>query len=226
MKNLNCVIVDDEPISIDGLLRYMDKIPYLTSVGTFESALDLLQKFDDLDVDLIFLDIQMPYLNGVEFAKTLNGSCDIIFTTAYADYALEGFDLQVLDYLLKPISFERFLRACERTKDKTVAQIDDWIFVNTDSSRRKISFHEIQFIEGCQNYIKIHTKGKTYISHSTLKAFKDKLPREKFFQVHKSFIANLDKTEALVANQIILENGKRITVSRSFREELNNRISS
>lgn len=226
MKNINCVIVDDEPISIDGLLRYVDKIPYLICVGTFESALDMLQTYDELDVDLIFLDIQMPYLNGVELAKTLNGSCDIIFTTAYADYALDGFDLQVLDYLLKPISFDRFLKACEKVKNKNRPKKDDWIFINVNSSLQKVYFNQIEFIEGCQNYIKVHTEQGVHISHSTMKAFIEKLPENYFIQIHKSFIVNILKVDSLIGNQVKVQGGKKLVISRNFREMFLKRIKS
>ncbi|WP_020533091.1 LytR/AlgR family response regulator transcription factor [Flexithrix dorotheae] len=223
MKKIKCAIVDDEPIALEGLRGYVEKIPYLECVGEFSSALDLLEKIDQINPELLFLDIQMPYLTGIDFLKSLKKPPKVVFTTAYDNYALEGYELDIVDYLMKPISFNRFLKACEKVKKDLKEDPPDSFFIKTDKRTEKIFYEDIQYIEGFQNYLKLNCLQEKHIVHITLKSFLEQLPETQFIQVHKSFIINLKAIKALEGNQLVIGKDK-IPISRSYKDEVVEKI--
>lgn len=219
---IRCCVVDDEPLARAGIEGYVSKLPYLTLAGSFSSALDLLEKLDELKPDLLFLDIQMPHLTGLEFVKNLLNPPKVIFTTAYDQYALEGFELDVLDYLMKPISFERFLKAAEKAKSQLQRGRDSF-FVKTDKRMEKIIFDDITYLESMQNYVIIHVNDGKLITHSTLKAICETLPGEQFIQIHKQYVINHRQVTAIEGNQVVIGN-KTLPISRTYREEVMQRL--
>ncbi len=218
---IKCCIVDDEPLARAGIEGYVEQIPYLTHLGSFSSALDLLNKLEELNPDLLFLDIQMPHLTGLDFVKSLNNPPKVIFTTAYDQYALEGFELDVVDYLMKPISFDRFLKATE--KAKTLFQgTQDSFFVKTDKRMEKVRYDDILFLESMQNYVILQLKETRLITHTTLKSIVDSLPSS-FIQIHKQYVINRNHVNALEGNQVIIKDNK-LPVSRTYRDQALNAI--
>ncbi len=216
--NIRCCIVDDEPLARSGIEGYVGKLPYLSCVGTFSSALDLLTKLDELKPDLLFLDIQMPHLTGLDFVKSLSNPPKVIFTTAYDQYALEGFELDVLDYLMKPVSFERFLKAAEKAKSLFQDSRDSF-FVKTDKRMEKVNFEDILYLESMQNYVVLHTNNGKLITHNTMKNVFEELPSDRFTQIHKQYIINNGKVDAIEGNQVEIGDQK-LPISRTFRDEV------
>jgi DNA-binding LytR/AlgR family response regulator len=224
MKKVSCIIVDDEPLSRDILKKYTAEVKDLTLLGECRDAFEATHLLNQQKVDLIFLDINMPGLSGISFARSLTKSPDIIFTTAYPEYAVEGFDLNAVDYLVKPYSFERFLKAVNRLREKQSR------FPSGSSSNRKmvvkankklysIEFCSILYIEGQGDYIRIHLEDQKLMVHDTMKNFLRSLPPEAFLRIHKSFVVNLDRISYLEGNQVIV-GGNAIPVSPVHREEL------
>jgi DNA-binding LytR/AlgR family response regulator len=229
---LNCIAVDDENLALDLIEDNILKVPFLNLVKRCKNAFEAMEVLQKQDIDLVFLDIQMPGITGVQFLQTLTNSPMVIFVTAYKQYALEGYNLNVVDYLLKPIDFERFLKAVnkaaelyslkqklpenEGVKDTKVSTI----FVNADYSLVKIKTEEITYIEGLKDYIKIHlnTSTKPIVTRMTMKSIEEKLPSPDFFRVHKSFIISLDKIESIRNLKIKIGNAQ-IPVSESYTEE-------
>ena len=204
---IKCIITDDEPFARKGLQGYVGQIDFLDLKGVCENAVELNSLLKKEPVDLLFLDIEMPYLTGIEFLKQLPAPPRVIFTTAYEKYALQGFELEVLDYLLKPISFDRFLRAANKAFDyfrlqQLPAAGGDYIFVKADSKLEKIAFAEMLFAEALENYVAIYTKEKKIITHLTLKMLQEKLPAAAFIQPHKSYIVAIDKIASLEGNML------------------------
>lgn len=202
--NIRCIITDDEPIARKGLQGYISKVNFLTLTGVCEDALQLNELLKQQPADLLFLDIEMPYLSGIDFLKNANNPPRVIFTTAYDQYALKGYELDVLDYLLKPISFERFLKAANKAYDYfrllQVVETADYLFVKTDNRLEKIFFADILFAEAMENYVGIYTTERKLIIHSTLKALQESLPAGQFIQPHKSYLVNLDAIRAIEGN--------------------------
>ncbi|RYY21565.1 MAG: response regulator transcription factor [Chitinophagaceae bacterium] len=197
--NISCVITDDEPIARRGLENYVGRIPFLQLAGVCEDAIQLNAFLRDHRVDLIFLDIEMPVLTGIELLKAGKNMPQVILTTAYEHYALQGFDLDVLDYLLKPISFERFLKAVNKSVEYFESRSGiarDYIFIKTDGRFEKIVLNEILYIEALENYIAITTKERKWLTHITLKAVQEQLPAV-FFQTHKSWVVNITQITAV-----------------------------
>jgi len=229
---LNCIAVDDENLALDLIEDNILKVPFLNLVKRCKNAFEAMEVLQKQGIDLVFLDIQMPGITGVQFLQTLTNSPMVIFVTAYKQYALEGYNLNVVDYLLKPIDFERFLKAVnkaaelyslkqklpenEGVKDTKVSTI----FVNADYSLVKIKTEEITYIEGLKDYIKIHlnTSTKPIVTRMTMKSIEEKLPSPDFFRVHKSFIISLDKIESIRNLKIKIGNAQ-IPVSESYTEE-------
>lgn len=214
--SIRCCIVDDEPLARDGIAGYIEKLSYLKLVGSFSSALDLLQQLDELKPDLLFLDIEMPHLTGLEFVKSLSNPPKVIFTTAYDQYALAGFELDVLDYLMKPISFERFLKATEKAKSQLQTARESF-FVKTDKSLKKVKFDEILYLESMQNYVILHLPDEKVITHNTLKALIEELPNHQFTQIHKQYVINNSHVSAIEGNQVAVGSGT-LPISRTYRE--------
>ncbi len=226
---ISCIIVDDEPISRDILRKYIGDIPELELRAECQDAFEANRHLAENQTDLIFLDINMPRLSGVSFARSLKAAPLIIFTTAYPEYAVEGFDLNAVDYLVKPFSFERFLKAANKAlsimADASPAQpADSTILVRSDKKIYSIKHDAIQFIEGCGDYIKVHTEDKTLVVHDTMKGFVSTLPLEQFMRVHKSYAVNISKVEYLDGNTIHISDSS-LQVSPQHREELLTRMS-
>ncbi|WP_117885316.1 LytR/AlgR family response regulator transcription factor [Aureibaculum luteum] len=221
MKHLNCLIIDDEPIAREGIAEYCNEFSFLNVVALCKNALQANQYLQTYQIDLIFLDINMPILSGIDWLKTLKDSPLIIMTTAYTEYALESFNYDVLDYLVKPISFERFLhtinkvnRYCGNESEKEV------LFIKSDKKIKKVRIGDILFIKAMQNYIRIVTVEHTLTAHMSLKLIKDMLPDD-FVQTHKSYLVSKYKVDKIVKNKIIIRNFK-IPISVRLRKEVLN----
>lgn len=229
--HLNCLIVDDEPVARKGLEEYVKEVSFLNLVGQAENAVKATGMLSQHSVDLLFLDIQMPKLTGIEFVKTMKNPPLVIFTTAYSEYALEGYALDVVDYLMKPITFERFLKAAQKAFDlhqlkKSAGQEkigEDHFFVKCDSKFEKVFFNEVTFIEGLQNYAVIHTLTKKLITYITMTSLEHQLPKEHFMKVHKSYIVSIPQVKAIEGNEILIGQA-RIPISRTLKDEVVNQI--
>jgi two-component system LytT family response regulator len=222
MNNITCIITDDEPFARKGLKGYVEKIGFLDLKGVCEDALQLSDMLQKQPVDLLFLDIQMPHISGVDFIKALPRPPKVIFTTAFEQYAVQGFELDIMDYLLKPISYERFLKAAWKARDyfslleNTTATIP-YIFIKVDGRLEKINFDDILFIEGMENYVAVHLPNKKLITHSTIKGLLEKLPQGQFIQTHKSFIAAINKVDTIHGNTLYIQK-HQVPVSKYLRE--------
>jgi two-component system LytT family response regulator len=223
MNNITCIITDDEPFAAKGLQGYVEKIGFLDLKGVCEDALQLSNLLQQQPVDLLFLDIQMPHITGIEFIKALSNPPKVIFTTAFEQYALQGFELDVLDYLLKPISYERFLKAAWKARDyfalreEKSSPATPYMFAKSNGKLEKINFDDILFIEGMENYAAIYLENKKLIIHTTIKALLEKLPQGQFVQTHKSYIAAIDKVESIEGNILHIQN-HQVPVSKYLRE--------
>lgn len=229
---INTIIVDDEPLALEILEAHIGNIPELNLVAKCSNAMEANQALRDHEVDLMFLDIQMPQLTGVEFLRSLSNPPLAIFTTAYAEYAVEGFNLEALDYLLKPISFERFLKASNKAIDKfksertaTVSSDseDDFFFVKSDKKMMKVHYKDILYIEGLKDYVIIRTETGRVITLQTMKSLVVKLPSDIFQRIHRSYILNLNKLKAIEGNMVeLVEKGqtKMIPIGKNYRDEL------
>lgn len=228
MEQLRCVITDDEPFATKGLKGYVAKIPFLTLVGVCENALELGELLNHEQVDLLFLDIQMPHLSGVDFLKTQQNPPMVIFTTAYQDYALEGYELNVLDYLLKPISFQRFLKASNKARDyfKLLQSVQegkeekDFFFVKSEQRLERVGVKDILFVESMQNYIIIQTISERLIVHLPLKKIKAHLPDSNFVQTHRSYLVAIEKIKAIEGNMILIPDEFQIPISKHLKEQV------
>lgn len=225
--NIKCLIIDDEPLAREGLEKYVQQIDFLALKGICKNALQANLILQQEPIDLIFLDIEMPGLSGLELLKSLPHAPFVIFTTAYPQYALDGYQFNAIDYLVKPISFERFLQAINKAwrllaRQHTGAasqQEHAFIFVKTDKRLVKLSIEDILFIEGMQNYIVIHTAQEKLMILAPLKNILDLLPADTFLQIHKSYIVSINKVEAIEGNELILPNHK-IPISARMRPQV------
>lgn len=220
MDKIKCVIVDDEPLAIEILQEYVEKIPWLNCIATFDSGIAAISFLNENTVDLLFLDIQMPDLSGIQLAEHVKGKCDIIFTTAYHEYAVEGFELEAKDYLLKPISFDRFLKAAQRIQqkeEKPSAEIQDYIFVKSEYKIKKIRLSEILYIEGMKDYLRIVTKTEKVMTLQSFSKLVPVLPKQKFIRVHKSFVIALDAVDSVEKSKVIVAD-QLIPISETYRE--------
>jgi len=227
-----CLIVDDEPLARDLIRSHIDKLENFEVVAECGDAIKAFQALREKQVDLIFLDIQMPQITGIEFLKTLKHPPKVILTTAFREYALDGFDLDVVDYLLKPITFERFLKAVNKFYQESSDEVqpvpsnnigfnndDPFIYVKENKKVVKIYLNEILYIEGLSEYVQIYTSKKKIITKTSMVNMEDKLPDESFLRVHKSFIISLDKIEAFTAASIEVP-GKEIPIGRSYKNNV------
>ena len=226
MKPLRCLIVDDEPLARQGLEKYVRQIDLLTLVGAAKSAAQANNLLHRESVDLLFLDIEMPGLSGLDFLRTLPGSPFVVFTTAYAQYALEGYEFNAVDYLLKPISFERFLQAVNkiwRLRQRIEPNEPNYIFVKTDQRLVKLRTAEILYIEGQQNYVFIHTPQEKLMVLSTMKNLLEILPEAAFLRVHKSYAVAVNYVGAIEGNDIIIDE-HRVPISVRMRTAVVERL--
>jgi len=229
---LNCLIIDDEPVARKGLEEHMQAIDFLHCVASCEDALKAASYVNGQKIDLIFLDIHMPRITGIDFLKTIKNPPITILTTAYSEYAVEGYSLDVIDYLVKPITFERFLKASQKAMEyfqlkARAEQLDaaevDYYFVRCDRKFEKVFFREISYVEGMQNYAVIHIGERKLITYITLASLEDQMPKDQFLRVHKSFLISLPHVKAIEGDEIILENA-RIPIGRTLREQVVHRI--
>ncbi|MBK5270795.1 MAG: response regulator transcription factor [Bacteroidia bacterium] len=224
MYKIKCIIIEDEPLAVKVLSDYISQVPFLELLGTFKDAILATDWLRNNSTDLIFLDIHLPKLKGMAFLKTLTHPPAVIITTAYHQYAVEGFDLNVTDYLLKPFEFERFLIAVtkvktaqsEANKSNESQEIKDHLFLNVQHKKVKILFSEIVFIESQQEYIKIVTTKKRHISKMTTHEIEALLPVHLFKRIHRSFIVSISKIESYTADMVEV-NGISIPIGRSYR---------
>ena len=226
---LSCIIIDDEPLARKGLREYLLDVDFLQLVGEFDSPLRATEALSNQQVDLMFLDIHMPKITGIEFLRSLQHPPQVIFTTAYPQYAVEGFDLNVVDYLVKPISFDRFLKAVMKAKDviskkgmvpSSTSPAEDYVFIKADNKLVKIFYHDILYIEALQNYVTIHTtNNKKYITYLTFKSMEESLPSDQFIRVHKSYLVSASKIESIEGNCIRIGQHE-IPISRTVKEEV------
>jgi len=227
MKTLQCVIADDEPIARQILEGYIAEIPNLQLVASVKNAFEVMGILQEHDVDILFLDINMPKLSGLGLLKTLRQKPEVIITTAYAEYAVEGFELSVADYLLKPFSLERFLQAVLKIQQKTIVSANKGeditsLFVRSDKKLIKIDINEIQYIEAYGNYIKIFTE-KMILTPQTLNDFLEKLPPN-FLRIHKSFVINFNTLKLMDGNQIVLQDGAKVPIGKSYKKAVLDRV--
>ena len=224
---INCAIIDDEPLAAGLLESYVAKTPYLNLTGTYNSAITAMRDLRDNPVPLLFLDIQMPELSGVEFAKILPKDTKIIFTTAFPQYALEGYKVNALDYLLKPISYEDFLRATEKAQDwynilqKREAYNDDRImFIKSEYKLLRVCFDDILYVEGLKDYVRICLKnGEKIMSLMSMKKLEDYLPRPEFLRTHRSYIVHMPEVRSIDRFRIVFGD-VFIPISDNYKEEV------
>jgi DNA-binding LytR/AlgR family response regulator len=229
------IIVDDEPLALDILEAFIAKMPNLELVARCENAFEANEVLNENDIDLMFLDIQMPQISGVEFLKSLQNPPAVIFTTAFSEYALDGFELNIVDYLLKPISLDRFMKAVNKAserisqgnKNNSDGDDDDYFFVKADKKLVKIGFDDILYIEGLKDYVIIKQETGRVITLQTMKSLESKLPSQHFKRVHRSYIVNTNKIKALDGNSLeVMEKGqvKTIPIGKNYRDELLSQI--
>jgi two-component system LytT family response regulator len=218
---INCIIVEDEPLALERNKSYVLKLPFLNLLSTFENGMDALVYLKTNKVDLIFLDINMGEVSGIQLLEKGNITSEVIIITAYNEYALKGFELNVTDYLMKPYTFERFLQAVERAQanlSKHEAVTDkDYIFVKTEYRLEKIPLNEILYIEGMRDYRRIHTESKRIMTLQTFKEFEQKIPANIICRVHKSFMVSLGKIESIEHNLIKIKD-QLIPVSETYKK--------
>ncbi len=223
MNQLNCLIIDDEPIARKGLSDYCEEISFLNVVALCKNVLQANHYLEKNQIDLIFLDINMPIQSGIDWLKDLKNSPSIIMTTAYESYALESFSYNVLDYLVKPISFERFFKAANKVNNYHHHKAkNEVLFLKSEKQLKKINVNDILFAEAMQNYIKVVTTIEVIITHISLKKFKEQLPDDNFIQTHKSYIVSKHKVDKIIDNQIVIKDHKIPISVRLKRKVLDN----
>jgi DNA-binding LytR/AlgR family response regulator len=231
MKNFKCLIVDDEPLAIDVLENYLQRFEN-TETRRCENALDAFRFLKEEKFDLIFLDIEMPLLSGLDFLGTLKDPPPVIITTAYRDYAVEGFEYEALDYLVKPISFPRFVKAFERAlkinkggdhQNDNQREDNEYLFLKVDRKFVKILISEILYIESLKDYVRVTTKSSSFISYQSLTSITEKLASDKFIRIHRSFTISIDKVNSIEGNCIEID-GKLLPISREHRQEVLKKI--
>jgi DNA-binding LytR/AlgR family response regulator len=235
MAGLNCVVIDDEQLAQECITKYVESIEYLQLVGTGSDPVELNQILNNEKIDLIFLDIQMPHMNGIDYLKVTNNLPMVIITTAYPAFALDGFSLDVVDYLLKPITFERFFKAVNKANDyhklvkkhagdsRASGRDCEFFFIKCDTKYERVCFSDILYIQALQNYVTIHTEKGRYITHLSLRNVEENLNQEHFIKIHKSYIVSASKIDAIENNDILIQS-IRIPVGRNYRDNLLDRI--
>jgi len=226
---VRCIAVDDEPLALDIIADYVAKVPELSLVASTTNAIEALATVQNGEVDLIFLDVQMPELTGIQFLKIINGKCDVILTTAYPQYALDGYELNVVDYLLKPIAFDRFYRSVQKVLANKAprshqpapqakqSETVDFIFVKTEHKIQRVDLDDILYIEGLKDYISIYTPSERIVTLQNMKKMEDILPANRFVRVHRSYIVALDKIVSIERGRIFIED-KTIPVGDTYRD--------
>jgi DNA-binding LytR/AlgR family response regulator len=226
---LKCIAIDDEPLALTLLEDNISKVPFLELVASCRNAFDAMQALEASKVDLIFIDIQMPGLTGLQFIATLPNKPLVIFITAYKEFALEGYDLAVVDYLVKPVALDRFIKACNRAKELHELKLSknqivaappaDYFFLNADYSQVKIIFNDITWMEGLRDYVKIHlkTSNKPLLFRTSLKAIEPELPASKFIRIHKSYIVAIESITAIRKTSVFIKD-MELPIGETFRD--------
>ncbi len=232
---IKCILVDDEPMAIDILKTHLSKIEKVKIIGTCNNATEAFNIIGNEQIDLIFLDINMPGISGISFAKSIHSSIKIIFTTAYREYAIDGFNLHAVDYLLKPISYERLLDALNNFSETynhlsnskiQKEELPPFIFIRVDRRMVKLIFGEILYIESLSDYLKIHLlKGGNLVIRETITNISEKLPSKQFFRIHRSFIININEIESFSNEEVIIRSNS-LPISRSYKEQVHNYLNS
>jgi len=229
---IRCMIIDDEQHAIDILEHYVKQAPYLELVGTSTHPIEALQVVGEGKVDLVFLDIQMPELSGIDFIRAIQGKAKVILTTAYSEFALEGYELDVVDYLLKPVRLPRFLQAVQKAMTlmppaaaapATEGVVDDYLFVKTESKGKllRINLADIDYIEGMKNYVAIHRGSQKTLVYTSMKELEERLPAREFMRVHKSFIIPLSRITGIEGNLLRLQGvSAEILIGDNYKSEL------
>lgn len=229
---LKCLIIDDESIAAEGVVNYAEKIDALKVVATCSCALEAIEVLKSQEIDLMFLDINMPDLSGLEFLETIDNPPMTIFTTAYSEYALDGFRLNAVDYLLKPYSFKRFFQAVQKAMDLYESRLllqkgkdgkTTGMYIRQGDSFQHINWQDILYVESMQNYLKLHFKERSFVIHQTMTSLEDMLPKEVFFRIHKSYLVNTSHIET-ISGGCLYVNGKELPVSKYRREDLMNSV--
>ncbi|MDB9720915.1 LytTR family DNA-binding domain-containing protein [Winogradskyella sp.] len=228
VKQISCIIVDDELIAREIIASHLSKIENITVKAQCKNAIEAFNFITTTQVDLVFLDINMPEISGIAFAKSINKNIKIIFTTAYRDYAVEGFNLHAVDYLLKPIAFSRLLKSVNRYFEISSPTVEikqehsekhNFIFIRSDRKMIKVDFDTIIYVESYSDYIKIHLKNKVLVTRETITAIEAKLPKSQFLRIHRSYIVCIAKIEAFTSEYITI-NGVALSVSRSYKKDV------
>lgn len=226
---LNCIAIDDEPLALQQLAAYIQKIPWLELVKPCSSAFQALEFLENHQVDLMFVDINMPDLNGLEFVKSLSQKPLLVFTTAYSEYALEGFKVDALDYLLKPFSFAEFSKAAGKARaqfelkqnaPEKLESNNEFLFIKSEYKLLRVNLNDIRFIEGMKEYVRIHITGqKPIMTLLSMKSLEAKLPADKFMRVHRSYIVNLEKITTIERFTLVYDDKHRIPISDNYKEK-------
>lgn len=224
---LQCLIVDDEPLAREGIIDFCAQLDFLQVAGACGTALEAADYIQKGNIDLMFLDINMPYLSGLGFLESMEHAPLTILTTAYSEHALEGYRLQIVDYLLKPIAFKRFYQAALKARQLHLATasvklpqpVDTFLYIRQGDGFKKISWVDILFIEGMQNYAKLYFKDRELVIHQTMISLEASLPADNFFRIHKSYLINIAHIDSVSGGRVFI-NGNELPISRNRREEL------
>ena len=232
-KSLRCLVVDDEPTAREGIVDLIDNVDFLNVAGTCSSAMEAATVLQKGDIDLLFLDINMPHLSGLDLLESLEDPPLTILTTAYSEYALEGYRLQVVDYLLKPISFKRFYQAVLKAQDTfntrelaqntSIENKNAFLYVRQSDGFQKIDWKDILYVEGLENYVKMHFKDKQLIVHQTMNSIEESLPKDAFFRVHKSYLVNVNHIDSINGTRVFIDSHE-LPISRHRKDELLNTV--
>jgi two-component system, LytTR family, response regulator len=227
---INCLVVDDEPIARQGILEHIEQVEFLNAAAICKNAIEASSALETQKIDLVFLDIQMPKISGIDFLRNLQDPPPVIFTTAFPEYAIEGYELNVLDYLLKPISFERFFKAVikaqayliSKSKQGAIAA-EPYFFIKSNLKIEKIFIDDILYIEALANYIILHTKNKKHVVYMSFKGIESQLPKHLFLKIHKSFIVAISAIQTIENNELVLAD-HILPISKSYRQSLMDRV--
>jgi len=224
MKKLHCIAVDDEPLALEVIKRFAEKIPAVDLMETFQNPIEAVEFIKDNPVELVFLDIQMPDLSGLQLINSFPEKPMVIFTTAYSDYAIESYEVDAVDYLLKPILFDRFYKAINKALDRVeesgteIKAEEDFMFIKSDTRIFKINYNDILYIEGMRDYIAVHTPKQRILTLMSMTRMLEKLPKRRFMRVHKSYIIGIGHINMIQNNRVLI-NQKEIPISNSYKEQ-------
>lgn len=229
---IRCIIIDDEPPAVQLLRAYAEKIEDVHLLGTFTNPMEAWTFLQANSVDLVFLDVQMPELNGVQFAQLVGDKAAIVFTTAYPDYAVTGFELKALDYLVKPITLQRFLEAVGRQRElaqatpiNTAESAPDFVFVKTEYRHQKVQLKDIQYLKGMGDYVAIYTSKEKILTLENMASFEQKLPERQFIRIHKSYIISWQQIEFIEKNRVVLA-GERLPIGATYQQRFWDQVNS